>query len=95
MTRSELLERLFEDYPDLPETTLRRVLDLFFESIVEALEQGNRVELRGFGVFTPKLLKAKSGRNPQTGEQVDVPEKYRVRFTAGKRMNAILNEQAN
>ena len=95
MTRSELLERLFEEYPDLPETTLRQVLDLFFESIVEALEQGNRVELRGFGVFTPKLLKAKRGRNPKTGEQVDVPEKYRVRFTAGKKMNSKLNESAN
>ena len=95
MTRSELLERLFEEYPDLPETTLRRVLDLFFESIVEALEQGNRVELRGFGIFTPKLLKAKRGRNPQTGEQVDVPATYRVRFTAGKKMNAKLNESAN
>ena len=92
MTRSELLERLFEEYPDLPETTLRRILDVFIDSIVEALEQGNRVELRGFGIFSPKLLKAKKGRNPQTGEEVDVPEKYRVRFTAGKKMNAILNE---
>ena len=64
----------------------------FFDSIVEALEQGNRVELRGFGIFTPKLLKVKKGRNPQTGEEVDVPEKYRVRFTAGKKMSAILNE---
>ena len=92
MTRSELLERLFEEYPDLPETTLRRILDVFIDSIVEALEQGNRVELRGFGIFSPKLLKAKKERNPQTGEEVDVPEKYRVRFTAGKKMNAILNE---
>ena len=95
MTRSELLERLFEEYPDLPETTLRRILDVFIDSIVEALEQGNRVELRGFGIFTPKLLKVKKGRNPQTGEEVDVPEKYRVRFTAGKKMNSKLNESAN
>lgn len=84
MVRSELIRKLSADHPDLPPETIQMTVDAVFETIIAALERGDRVEIRGFGSFTSKVRKAKLGRNPRTGETVDVEEKRVPWFKPGK-----------
>ena len=67
-------------------------MDTILEEISSALEQGHRVELRGFGAFSVRKRDARSGRNPRTGETVDVQEKHVPFFKAGKELRARLND---
>ena len=92
MLRSELVERLSEKYPHLRPADMERVVDTILEEISSALEQGHRVELRGFGAFSVRKRDARSGRNPRTGETVDVQEKHVPFFKAGKELRARLND---
>jgi integration host factor subunit beta len=85
MTRSELVERLSAKYPQLARDTefaVRVILD----AMTEALAQGNRIEIRGFGSFSINYRPPRVGRNPKTGEKVDVPEKHTPHFKAGKEL---------
>jgi integration host factor subunit beta len=75
-------------------SSLRRVLNAMLDQIIVALAQGDRVELRGFGVFSTKLRKARTGRNPRTGVVVSIPQKARPSFKAAKEMQARLNPEA-
>lgn len=84
MLKSELIETLEIENPHLSPAEVERVVGVFFESITQTLEKGARVELRGFGTFSPRHRKARAGRNPRTGEVVSVPEKYVPFFRAGK-----------
>ena len=91
MIRSELVAELARENPELRADDVERVVDTFFDSISEQLAEGGRVELRGFGAFSTRERKARTGRNPRTGDAVDVPAKRVPYFKAGKDMLARLN----
>lgn len=91
MIRSELLQALARDNPDLKAEEVEQVVDIFFEEIASRLAGGGRVELRGFGAFSTRERQARTGRNPRTGEAVDVPAKRVPYFKPGKEMRARLN----
>lgn len=91
MTRSELILRLAETNPQLYQRDLEAIVDTIFNTIAEALAEGRRVELRGFGAFWAKERAARTARNPRTGEQVTVPAKRIPFFKAGKPLKDILN----
>ena len=92
MIRSELLHELHKDNPDLRADEVEQVVDVFFDEIAQRLAEGGRVELRGFGAFSTREREARVGRNPRTGEQVDVPAKRVPYFKAGKEIKARLND---
>ena len=73
MIKSELITRLRARCPHLSERAVEKVVDTILEQITEALRQGDRVELRGFGAFSVKRRKARNGRNPRSGAAVFVP----------------------
>ena len=91
MIRSELLQALAKDNPELRAEEVEQVLDVFFEEITKRLAEGGRVELRGFGTFSTRLRDARTGRNPRTGAPVDVPSKRVPYFKPGKEMRERLN----
>ncbi|RPF71472.1 integration host factor subunit beta [Aurantiacibacter spongiae] len=91
MIRSELLQALAAENPDLRPEEVEQVLDIFFEEISSRLAEGGRVELRGFGTFSTRQREARTGRNPRTGEAVDVPAKRVPYFKPGKEMRERLN----
>jgi integration host factor subunit beta len=89
--RSELVQKLCDDHPDLTLKEVERVVTAFFDSIIEQLQAGGRVELRGFGAFSTRGRDARKGRNPRTGEAVDVSAKSVPYFKPGKEMRERLN----
>ena len=91
MIRSELVQSLAIDNPGLRSDEIERVVDVFFTEICERLTRGGRVELRGFGAFSTRDRDPRRGRNPRTGEGVDVPAKRVPYFKPGKEMRARLN----
>jgi integration host factor subunit beta len=91
MIRSELLQALAKENPELRTEDVERALDTFFDQITEILADGGRVELRGFGAFSTRQREARKGRNPRTGESVSVPDKRVPYFKPGKEMRARLN----
>ena len=91
MIRSELLQLLEEENPGLRSDEIEKILDIFFDNIIERLAEGGRVELRGFGAFSARAREPRKGRNPRTGEAVDVPAKRVPYFKPGKEMRARLN----
>ena len=92
MTKSELISLLAEDNPLLYQRDIEKIVATFFEEITAALAKGERVELRGFGAFSVKERKARTGRNPRTGESVEVTEKFIPYFKTGKLLREKLNE---
>ncbi len=95
MIRSELVQLLCEDHPDLTGKEIERVVSAFYDSITEQLQRGGRVELRGFGAFSTREREARKGRNPRTGDTVDVDAKRVPYFKPGKEMRERLNLQAS
>ena len=91
MIRSELLQALADDNPDLRPEEVEQVADVFFDEIAARLAEGGRVELRGFGAFSTRERDPRKGRNPRTGEAVEVPAKRVPYFKPGKEMRARLN----
>jgi integration host factor subunit beta len=75
MIRSELVQKLCGDFPDLTQREVEGVVGAIFDSITEQLAKGGRVELRGFGAFSTRNRDARVGRNPRTGEAVSVNAK--------------------
>ncbi|MFN4039837.1 MAG: integration host factor subunit beta [Erythrobacter sp.] len=91
MIRSELLQELHQDNPELHADEIEQVVDIFFDEIAQRLAEGGRVELRGFGAFSTRERDARTGRNPRTGEAVDVAAKRVPYFKAGKEIRERLN----
>ena len=91
MLRSELVQKLAEENTHLRPHDLERVVDVILDEIATALENGTRVELRGFGAFSVRKRDSRMGRNPRTGESVQVEEKHVPFFKAGKELRARLN----
>ncbi|MBW7852594.1 MAG: integration host factor subunit beta [Rhodospirillales bacterium] len=91
MTKSELIARLAELNPHLYQRDVERIVTTIFDEITAALARGDRVELRGFGAFSVKRRDARQGRNPRTGEAVDVSQKAIPFFKTGKQLRERLN----
>lgn len=91
MIRSELLQALAGENPDLRAEEIEKAVTVFFDEIAARLAKGGRVELRGFGAFSTRERATRKGRNPRTGEAVDVPGKRVPYFKPGKEMRARLN----
>jgi integration host factor subunit beta len=91
MIRSQLVQLLSHDNPDLSHKEIERIIATFFDTIAEQLAQGGRVELRGFGAFSTRARTARTGRNPRTGDAVAVDAKRVPHFKPGKEMRARLN----
>ncbi len=92
MLRSELIDELHSENPHLTRDEVERVIAVFLETIIQTLEQGARVELRGFGAFSTRHRAARKGRNPRTGAPVMVPEKHVPFFRAGKELKEKVND---
>ncbi len=91
MTKSELIAELAAANPHLRGQDVETIVATIFDEISYALARGERVELRGFGAFTVKHRDARTGRNPRTGEAVDVDEKSVPFFKAGKELRLRVN----
>jgi integration host factor subunit beta len=91
MTRSELVARIARQNPALTEKEVDIIIDAFFSTLHESLAEGNRVELRGFGIFSVRHRDARMARNPKTGEQVQVGAHYALHFKMGKSLKERLN----
>ncbi len=92
MIKSELIQKLVEENPHLYQRDVERIVATVFDEITDALSSGNRVELRGFGAFSVRHRPARSGRNPRTGEAVEVEEKVVPYFKTGKDLRERLNK---
>lgn len=91
MTRSDLVQKLAEKNPHLMQKDVERIVNTIFDEITKALSRGDRVELRGFGAFSIKKRESRQGRNPRTGETVNVAEKIVPFFKTGKQLRDRLN----
>jgi integration host factor subunit beta len=92
MIRSELVKKLEAENPELKTEEVERILDLFFNQIIQRLADGGRIELRGFGAFSTRDRDPRKGRNPRTGDSVDVPSKRVPYFKPGKEVREQLNK---
>lgn len=91
MIRSELVSQIAAANPHLSPREAERVVSTILDSIVVRLAEGGRVELRGFGAFSTRARKPHIGRNPRTGEAVDVDAKHVPHFKPGKELREKLN----
>jgi integration host factor subunit beta len=91
MIRSELVQKIADENPHLYQKDVERIVGTIFDEIINAMAAGDRVELRGFGAFSVKKRKARLGRNPRTGEAVNVAEKHVAFFKTGKLLRNRLN----
>lgn len=91
MIRSELVQKIADENPHLYQRDVERIVSTIFDEIIEAMARGDRVELRGFGAFSVKKRDARVGRNPRTGESVEVEEKCVPFFKTGKLLRDRLN----
>jgi integration host factor subunit beta len=86
MTKSELIDRLAERFPQLVAKDADLAVKMILEAMTGALLAGDRIEIRGFGSFSLNYRPPRVGRNPKSGEQVEVPEKWAPHFKAGKEL---------
>jgi integration host factor subunit beta len=92
MIKSELVQMIADKNPHLYHRDVEHVVNAILDEITDALAEGNRVELRGFGAFSVKNRPARAARNPKTGEQVMVDEKWVPFFKTGKELREKLNQ---
>ena len=93
MLKSELIDKLHTENQHLTRTDTERVVGVILETITQTLEKGARVELRGFGAFSVRHRKSRSGRNPRNGENVFVPQKSVPFFRTGKELRTKLDSK--
>ncbi len=91
MIRSELVDKLAGENPELKLREIEQIVSAFFDEISSQLAKGGRVELRGFGAFSSRARAGRAGRNPRTGDVVDIEAKRVPYFKPGKEMRARLN----
>ena len=93
IVKSKLLKQLSENYPNFLKKDLEKLIDIVLKEIKQTLKRGERVELRGFGVFSTNIQKARISRNPKTGEKVHTPEKKTIHFKMAKDLFKKLNNE--
>ena len=91
IVKSKLLKQLSNNYPNFLKRDLEKFTDIILNEIKQALKRGHRVELRGFGMFSTNIQKARISRNPKTGGKVNTPEKKTIHFKMSKEMFKKLN----
>ncbi len=92
MIKSELVQKIADENAHLSYREVERLVSTIFDEIINALASGRRVELRGFGAFSVKSRPSRVGRNPRTGEQVEVSKKNVPYFKTGKLLKERLNK---
>ena len=91
IVKSKLLKQLSNNYPNFLKKDLEKFTNIILNEIKRALKKGDRVELRGFGVFSTNTQKARISRNPKTGEKVNTPEKKTIHFKMAKELFKKIN----
>ena len=94
MIRSELVEKLQGKYHELDTEDIHKIVETIFQEISNAMVEGGRVEIRGFGAFGIRARVPRAARNPRTGAVVHVPAKYHPFFKTGKLLRDRLNNRA-
>ena len=92
IVKSKLLKQLSSDYPNFLKKDVAKFTDIILYGIKQPLKRGDRVELRGFGVFSTNIQKARISRNPKTGEKVNTPEKRTIHFKMSKDLFKKIND---
>jgi len=92
IVKSELLKQLSKNYPNFLKKDLEKFTNIILNEIKAALKRGDRVEFRGFGIFSTKIQKSRISRNPKTGEKVNTPEKKTIHFKMSRDLFKNLNE---
>ena len=93
IVKSKLLKQLSENYPNFLNKDLQKFTDIILKEIKNTLKRGERVEIRGFGVFSTNLQKSRISRNHKTGEKVHTPEKKTIHFKMAKDLFKKLNDE--
>ena len=91
IVKSKLLKQLSDSYPNFLKKDLEKFLNIILSEIKQSLYKGERVELRGFGVWSIHIQKARISRNPKTGEKIETPQKKTIHFKMGKELFKKLN----
>ncbi|HET7315073.1 integration host factor subunit beta [Salinisphaera sp.] len=95
MTKSELIERLVDRQAHMTQRDVELAVKLLLDHVIGELAEGGRVEIRGFGSFSVHHRPARRGRNPKTGEAVDIPRKYVPHFKPGKELRERVNNHGS
>ena len=93
VVKSKLLKDLSKNYPNFLKKDLEKFINIILKEIKNTLKKGERVELRGFGIFSTKIQKPRISRNPKTGEKVNTPEKKTIHFKMSKDLFKKLNNE--
>ena len=93
VVKSKLLKQLAKNYPNFLKKDLEKFTNIILSEIKKSLRRGDRVELRGFGVFSTKIQKARISRNPKTGEKVNTPQKKTINFKMSKDLFKKINNE--
>ena len=93
IVKSKLLKQLSNNYPNFLKKDLEKFTNIIFDEIKKALKRGERVELRGFGMFSTNIQKTRISRNPKTGEKVNTPEKRTIHFKMAKELFKKINNE--
>ncbi len=93
IVKSKLLKKIFENYPNFLKKDLEKFFNIILEEIKYSLKKGNRVELRGFGMWSTHLQKARISKNPKTGEKINTPEKKTIHFKMAKELFQKINNK--
>ena len=93
VVKSKLLKQLSNNYPNFLKKDLEKFINIILKEIKVSLKRGERVELRGFGVFSTKIQRARISRNPKTNKKINTPEKKTIHFKMSKDLFKILNDE--
>ena len=93
IVKSKILKKLSKNYPNFLKKDLEKLTNIILEDIKKSLKRGDRVELRGFGIFSTKIQKERISRNPKTGEKVNTPTKKTIHFKMSKDLFKKLNNE--
>ena len=91
MTRSDIIKKIYQHKSNLLVRDIEKIVDILTDTISSSLAEGHRIELRGFGVFSPKKLASKIASNPKGGARINLPERVSVKFKAGKLLSNKIN----
>ena len=91
IVKSKLLKQLSDNYPNFLKKDLEKFFNIFITEVKQALKRGDRVELRGFGIWSTNIQKARISRNPRSGEKIQTPQKKTIHFKMAKELFKKLN----